>query len=60
MGFDWKLNLCASALSYVSVIETGLNRNYLIPSESDEPYFFYTVFYLRHRDLHFERSCQLT
>lgn len=30
-GFDWKLNLYASALHYVSVIEMGLNKNFLIP-----------------------------
>lgn len=60
MGFAWKLNLCTSALSYISAVEMGLTRNYLIPSESEEPDFFYTVFYLRHRDLHFERLCQLT
>lgn len=40
MGFDWKLNLRASALRDVSAIEMGLNRNYLIPWESDKPYFF--------------------
>lgn len=40
-GLWLELNLCASALHYVAVIEMGLNKNYLIPSESDEPYCFW-------------------
>jgi hypothetical protein len=40
VGFGWKLDLCASAPHCDSVNEMGLSKNYLIPSESEEPDFF--------------------